>query len=83
MISETSAIAVVICNNKILTTHEMIYGDLKISLPKGHSENEESIIYCAIRETFEETNIIINHKQVKVFLIKELNNNLLENRVIK
>jgi len=34
MISEKSVMAVVVCNNKILTTHEIIYGDLKIACQK-------------------------------------------------
>ena len=70
MINEKSVMAVIVCNNKILTTHEIIYGDLKISLPKGHIENGESLIDCAIRETFEETNICIMHNQ----FYKELSN---------
>ena len=70
MIIEKSVMAVVICNNKILTTHEIIYGDLKIALPKGHLESGESLIDCAIRETFEEANIVINYNH----FYKELSN---------
>lgn len=65
---ELSAMAVVMCNNKILSTNELIYGKEKISLPKGHKEENESIIETAIRECFEETNIVISEKQ----LIKKL-----------
>ncbi|HHX70086.1 MAG TPA: NUDIX domain-containing protein [Gallicola sp.] len=69
MINEESVMAVVICNNKILTIHEIVYGVLKVSLPKGHLEKGETYMECAIRETFEETNIILNRSQ----FIKMLN----------
>lgn len=48
---------VVVCNNKILTTHEIIYGDLKIAMLNVHIKNGESLIDCTIRETFEEASI--------------------------
>lgn len=66
---EKSAMAVVICKDKILTTNEIIYGNERISLPKGHIEKNETSIEAAIRECYEETNIVIS----KTNLIKELN----------
>lgn len=65
---ELSAMAVVMCNGKILSTNEMIYGKETVSLPKGHNEENESIIETAIRECYEETNIVIT----KDDLVKEL-----------
>lgn len=65
---ELSAMAVVICNGKILSTNEMIYGKETLSLPKGHKEENESIIDTAIRECHEETNIVITQDD----LVKEL-----------
>lgn len=65
---ELSAMAVVMCNGKILSTNEMIYGKETLSLPKGHKEENESIIETAIRECYEETNIIVS----KDDLVKEL-----------
>ncbi len=60
--------AVVICNGKILVTNELIYGSEKLSLPKGHVEENETSLQAAIRECFEETNIIIEEQN----LVKEL-----------
>lgn len=57
---EESAMAVVMCKGKILTTNEMIYGRKIISLPKGHTEKNETSLEAAIRECYEETNIVIN-----------------------
>lgn len=65
---ELSAMAVVMCNGKILSTNEMIYGKETLSLPKGHKEEKESIIETAIRECYEETNVIVS----KDDFIKEL-----------
>lgn len=65
---ELSAMAVVMCNGKILSTNEMIYGKETLSLPKGHKEENETIIETAIRECYEETNVIISKKN----LVKEL-----------
>lgn len=65
---ELSAMAVVMCNGKILSTNEMIYGKETLSLPKGHKEENESIVETAIRECYEETNIVIT----KANLVKEL-----------
>ncbi len=65
---ELSAMAVVLSGNKILATNELIYGKETLSLPKGHKEIGESLIDTAIRECFEETNIIITEDD----LIKEL-----------
>lgn len=56
---ELSAMAVVLFKDKILATKELIYGTETLSLPKGHKEEGESIIETAIRECFEETNIVI------------------------
>ena len=56
---EESAMAVVIYHDKILTTNECIYGKETLSLPKGHKEENETILETAIRECFEETNIVI------------------------
>ena len=65
---ELSAMAVVMCNGKILSINEIIYGKETLSLPKGHKEENESIIETAIRECYEETNIIVSKKE----LVKEL-----------
>ena len=61
---ELSAMAVVMCNGKILSTNEMIYGKETLSLPKGHKEENESLIETAIRECFEETNIVISKEDL-------------------
>lgn len=65
---EESAMAVVICNEKILATNELIFGEKKISLPKGHIEKNETSLEAAIRECYEETNIEINESN----LVKKL-----------
>ncbi len=65
---EESAMAVVMCNNKILTTNELVYGNEKLSLPKGHVEINETQIEASIRECYEETNIVISEKD----LVKKL-----------
>lgn len=65
---ELSAMAVVIHNGRILSTNEMIYGREVLSLPKGHKEENESLLETAIRECFEETNIIISKEN----LVREL-----------
>lgn len=65
---ELSAMAVVLFDDCILTTNELIYGRETLSLSKGHKEENESLIDTAIRECFEETNIVIT----KANLIKEL-----------
>lgn len=65
---EISAMAVVIYNGKILSINEIIYGKETLSLPKGHKEENESIIETAIRECYEETNIVISKED----LVKEL-----------
>ena len=57
---EESAMAVVVCNGKILVTNEMIYGRATLSLPKGHIEENETALKTSIRECYEETNIVIN-----------------------
>ncbi len=65
---EESAMSVVICNGKILTTNELVYGIEKLSLPKGHVEANETQIETAIRECYEETNVVITEKD----LVKKL-----------
>ncbi len=65
---ELSAMAVVLCGENILATNELIYGKETLSLPKGHKEDGESLVETAIRECFEETNVIITEKD----LIREL-----------
>lgn len=56
---EESAMAIVFYKNKILATKELIYGKEVISCPKGHIENDETHMETAIRECFEETNVIL------------------------
>lgn len=55
---EYSAMAVVFYKGRILATTEDIYGKVALSLPKGHIEAGETITEAAIRECFEETNVI-------------------------
>lgn len=68
MKKEISAMAVVFLNHQILVTEELIYGKVRLSLPKGHVEQGETLIDCAIRECFEETNCKLTKNQV----LKEL-----------
>ena len=65
---EVSAMAVVVCNGKILATVENIYGKLALSLPKGHQEVGETLLQTAIRECFEETNVVVTQQN----LVKQL-----------
>ncbi len=65
---EESAMAVCICNGKILATNELVYGSEKLSLPKGHVEEKETSLDASIRECYEETNIVIT----KANLVKKL-----------
>ncbi len=65
---ELSAMAVVLHGESILTTSELIYDKIVLSLPKGHKEEGESLVEAAIRECFEETNIIISEND----LVREL-----------
>ncbi len=57
---EESAMAIVMCNGKILATNEMIYGTEKLSLPKGHVEEGETPIEASVRECYEETNVVVD-----------------------
>ncbi len=61
---ELSAMAVVMCDGRVLSTNELIYGKETLSLPKGHKEKNESLIEAAIRECFEETNIVISEEDL-------------------
>lgn len=61
---EESAMAIVFYQQQILTTNEMIYGKQVLSLPKGHVEKGETYIETAIRECFEETNLILHKDEV-------------------
>ncbi len=62
--AEESAMAVVFCQGKLLTTKEMIYGTERLSLPKGHVEENETSLKAAIRECYEETNILIDESDL-------------------
>lgn len=66
--NEVSAMALVLCGGKILSTNELIYDNERWSVPKGHVEEGEKFVETAIRECFEETNIVIT----KDNLVKEL-----------
>ena len=68
MTYEQSAMAVVLCNGKVLATVEVIYGKPVLSLPKGHIEYGETVLDTAIRECFEETGVVLEKK----FAQKEL-----------
>lgn len=61
---EKSAMALVLCNGKILATEEDIYGRVVLSLPKGHIEKGENAIGAAIRECFEETGVVLQVSDV-------------------
>lgn len=65
---EESAMAVVVCKGQLLTTNEMVFGTQKLSLPKGHVEENETAIEAAIRECYEETNVRLS----KANLVKNL-----------
>jgi len=64
MKKEESAMAVVFYQNKILVTIEEVYGIDRISLPKGHIEENETVIVCAMRECFEETNCSLSKENI-------------------
>ncbi len=64
MKKEESAMAVVFWQNKILVTIEEVYGVDRVSLPKGHIEENETVIACAMRECFEETNCCLSKEDV-------------------
>lgn len=51
-----------------MSTVEEIYGKDILSLPKAHKEENETLVETAIRECFEETNILVS----KDDLVKEL-----------
>lgn len=61
---ELCAMAVVLYGDKILATKELIYGKEKLSLPKGHKEDGETIVETAIRECFEETNVVVSENDL-------------------
>ena len=61
---EQSAMAVVLCKGRILATVEDIYGRNVLSLPKGHNEQGETLLQTAIRECFEETNIVLTEENL-------------------
>lgn len=61
---EQSAMAVVVLGNKLLTTKELIYDKEVVSLPKGHVEPNEELVDTAIRECFEETNVVITQNDL-------------------
>lgn len=63
---EYSSMAIVVYKNKVLYTIENIFGQERISLPKGHIEKGENIIQCAIRECKEETGVTLNTKEFVV-----------------
>lgn len=65
---EYSAMAVVFCQDKILTTLENVYGNTALSCPKGHIEAGETAIKAAIRECAEETGVSINESEAAAVL---------------
>lgn len=56
--------AVVLHEGKVLATRELIYGKEVLSLPKGHIEAGESHIDTAIRECFEETDVVLRETDI-------------------
>lgn len=80
--TEESVMAIVIYHHEILYIKELIYGMPKFSLPKGHIEDGETKIECAIRECYEETGIILEPssyvKSLDSYTIKFTNNKLEE-----
>lgn len=69
VLQEHSAMAVVFCNGRILTTREDIYGKIVLSLPKGHVEEGETTSQAAIRECFEETNVVVSDKDIIAYIV--------------
>ncbi len=76
-IHEESAMAIVFCKDRVLTTIEEVYDRPTLSVPKGHIENGENKLDAAIRECFEETNEIITKEnfidELKPFEIHFIN----------
>lgn len=81
---EESCMAIVLYQDKILMTKELIYDKLTCSLPKGHIEQNETHLSTAIRECFEETSIVITEEDFKMeltpFVIKFIDHH---NQLIK
>lgn len=65
---EESAMAIVIVGDKILATKELVYGKVRLSVPKGHVEKDETYVETAIRECFEETGIQLKKDNYKMDL---------------
>lgn len=63
IVCERCSMAVVITNNTILYTRELIYGKLITSLPKGHVESGESVVQAAVRECREETGVDLSNEK--------------------
>lgn len=65
---EYSAMAVVLCKDKILATLENVYGNTALSCPKGHIEAGETAMDAAIRECAEETGVQVCADEVTAVL---------------
>lgn len=71
--------SVVLCNykNKFLLIRNYRYGtdELCLELPRGYNESNETLKDCAIRELYEETNIIFDKKIDKLTKLGEMSVN--------
>ena len=71
--------SVILCkhNNKFLIIENYRYGidEITIELPRGYTNTDESLEKCAIRELYEETNIVFLENKDEIIKLGEISIN--------